>query len=95
MPLGFVHRPFEPTASMGSLLPDLQPVLLWLSNSAELLGFFHRTTTEYHKARMVTTSLATEDDTVVTLEDIVLYTFQQTVYYLTKVCCCLDRAHVY
>ena len=64
---------------------------MWMSNSLELFHFLSR---HVHELVMDTggaerganaSSAGAEEEVMATLEDVVMYTFQQTVYYLTKV----------
>ena len=77
---------------MDELLPDVKPVVLWMSNSMELLHFFRCNLMDYlmdPSVSLVSDSRASlayaEDEILGVLEEVVMYTFQQTVYYLTKV----------
>ena len=77
---------------MDDLIPDLQPVVLWMANSLELLHFFRENLSDYLLDAAVSLppgtrqSLAQADQEVIAvLDEVVMYTFQQTIYYLTKV----------
>lgn len=75
-----------------NLMSDLHVVHLWLANAVELHFFFRKNVRD--SLRMSSASLPRdcqegdtlpEEQIVGVLEDVVMYSFQQTVYYLTKV----------
>ena len=75
------------------LLSDLKPVVLWLSNALELLHYFE----EHLQSDILLDAeislppgcrkslLGAQEEVMAVLEEVVMYTFQQTVYYITKV----------
>ncbi|KAM9393429.1 ras-associating and dilute domain-containing protein-like [Pholidichthys leucotaenia] len=81
--------------SMEELIPGLQPLLMWMANSIELLHFIQHEVPQLLPWReeqedevlldseMVSTRNACEEAMTV-LEEVIMFTFQQTVYYLTK-----------
>ncbi|XP_054463106.1 ras-associating and dilute domain-containing protein-like [Anoplopoma fimbria] len=81
--------------SMEELIPGLQPLLLWMANSIELLHFIQHDVPQLLPWRqdqedkglldseMSSTRTACEEAMTV-LEEIIMFTFQQSVYYLTK-----------
>ncbi|XP_077980052.1 ras-associating and dilute domain-containing protein-like [Glandiceps talaboti] len=84
-------RPNDAVASMKELLPDLQSIIFWMANALEMLNHFQGAMIDYLMSPAESlppgsrASLATADDEVLSvLEEVVMYTFQQTVYYLTK-----------
>ena len=63
---------------------------LWLSNAVELHYFFRRSVRDSLRKSGAGDKdndgdASPEEEIVVVLEDVVMYSFQQTVYYLTKV----------
>uniref|UniRef100_A0A3Q3VQJ3 Uncharacterized protein n=1 Tax=Mola mola TaxID=94237 RepID=A0A3Q3VQJ3_MOLML len=81
--------------SMEELVPGLQPVVLWMANSIELLHFIQHEVPQLLPWRqeqedevpldleMSSTRIACEEAMTV-LEEVIMFTFQQSVYYLTK-----------
>ncbi|KAL6102464.1 uncharacterized protein ACO6RY_02073 [Pungitius sinensis] len=81
--------------SMEELIPGLQPLLLWMANSIELLHFIQHEVprllpwrqdqedTGLLDSEMSSTRTACEEAMTV-LEEVIMFTFQQSVYYLTK-----------
>ncbi|KAF6716827.1 Ras-associating and dilute domain-containing protein [Oryzias melastigma] len=77
------------------LIPGLQPLALWMANSIELLRFIQHDVPQLlpwraeHPAEdlldaeMSSTRTACEEAMTV-LEEVIMFTFQQSVYYLTK-----------
>ena len=75
---------------LNKVLPELKPVLFWMSNALEMLHFLQNRLSSYLLPKdQVTTSkdaLLTADEELLTvLEEVIMFTFQQTVYHLTKV----------
>ncbi|XP_072415097.1 ras-associating and dilute domain-containing protein-like isoform X1 [Chiloscyllium punctatum] len=80
---------------MPDLIPGLQPLIYWMSNSIELLHFIqqdvpklltwdqHTEQYDCHKDQLSSTKAASEEAMTV-LEEVIMFTFQQSVYYLTK-----------
>ncbi|XP_039972151.1 RA_Radil_like and Myo5p-like_CBD_Rasip1 domain-containing protein [Xiphias gladius] len=81
--------------SMEELIPGLQPLVLWMANSIELLHFIQHEVPQLLPWRqdredkglldseMSSTQTACEEAMTV-LEEVIMFTFQQSVYYLTK-----------
>ncbi|KAM6914732.1 ras-associating and dilute domain-containing protein-like [Lycodopsis pacificus] len=81
--------------SMEELIPGLQPLVLWMANSIELLHFVQHEVPQLLPWRqdqedkglldseMSSTRTACEEAMTV-LEEVIMFTFQQSVYYLTK-----------
>ncbi|XP_029914785.1 ras-associating and dilute domain-containing protein-like isoform X2 [Myripristis murdjan] len=81
--------------SMDELIPGLQPLVLWMANSIELLHFIQHEVPQLLPWRqdqeqegvldseMSSTRTACEEAMTV-LEEVIMFTFQQSVYYLTK-----------
>ncbi|KAM3598954.1 uncharacterized protein V6R79_024667 [Siganus canaliculatus] len=81
--------------SMEELIPGLQPLVLWMANSIELLHFIQHEVPQLLPWRQVqedqglldsemsSTQTACEEAMTV-LEEVIMFTFQQSVYYLTK-----------
>ncbi|XP_069021588.1 LOW QUALITY PROTEIN: ras-associating and dilute domain-containing protein-like [Embiotoca jacksoni] len=81
--------------SMAELIPGLQPLVLWMANSIELLHFIQHEVPQLLPWRqdredeglldseMSSTRIACEEAMTV-LEEVIMFTFQQSVYYLTK-----------
>ncbi|GCB83572.1 hypothetical protein scyTo_0024481, partial [Scyliorhinus torazame] len=80
---------------MAELIPGLQPLIYWMSNSIELLHFIqqevpilltweqHMDQYACHNDQFSSTKAASEEAMTV-LEEVIMFTFQQSVYYLTK-----------
>lgn len=85
---------------MDQLLPGLKPLLLWMANAIELLHFIQHHVPQLLPFRgppggrggpevlpgseVLSTQTACEEAMTV-LEEVIMFTFQQSVYYLTKV----------
>ncbi|XP_010748476.3 ras-associating and dilute domain-containing protein-like isoform X2 [Larimichthys crocea] len=79
--------------SMEELIPGLQPLVLWMANSIELLHFIQHEVPQLLlrpqedkgllDPEMSSTRTACEEAMTV-LEEVIMFTFQQSVYYLTK-----------
>uniref|UniRef100_UPI003AAF763C ras-associating and dilute domain-containing protein-like isoform X2 n=1 Tax=Centroberyx gerrardi TaxID=166262 RepID=UPI003AAF763C len=81
--------------STEELIPGLQPLVLWMANSIELLHFIQHEVPQLLPwrqeqeeeglldAEMSSTQTACEEAMTV-LEEVIMFTFQQSVYYLTK-----------
>ncbi|XP_026073470.1 ras-associating and dilute domain-containing protein-like isoform X2 [Carassius auratus] len=80
------------------LISGLQPLVLWMSNSIELLHFIHhdvplllmwrqQDSQEMDKESMhcqIQSTCAASEEAMTVLEEVIMFTFQQCVYYLTK-----------
>ena len=85
------NREENPMNLLNKVLPELKPVLFWMANALEMLHFLQNRLSAYLLAKEeVATSkdaLLTADEELLTvLEEVIMFTFQQTVYHLTKVC---------
>lgn len=78
--------------SISELISGLQPLVLWMSNSIELLHFIQHSVPQLLQREgaeavsdpeMFSTRTACEEAMTV-LEEVIMFTFQQSVYYLTK-----------
>ncbi|KAF4092734.1 hypothetical protein AMELA_G00024680 [Ameiurus melas] len=83
--------------SMAELIPGLQPLVLWMANSIELLHFIQHEVPlllpwtqqdeeqdkDLLNSQILSTRTASEEAMTV-LEEVIMFTFQQTVYYLTR-----------
>ncbi|XP_021018019.1 ras-associating and dilute domain-containing protein [Mus caroli] len=81
---------------MADLVPDLQHILFWMSNSIELLYFIQQKSPLYmqsmeeeldvtgSKESLFSCTLTASEEAMAALEEVVLYAFQQCVYYLSK-----------
>ncbi|XP_065514113.1 ras-interacting protein 1 isoform X1 [Caloenas nicobarica] len=74
-----------------SVARDLRPLFLWLANVTELLNLAQRNVVNMERemeiegpSPEVTSDLDTCDEAMATLDEVVMSTFQQCVYYLTK-----------
>ena len=86
-------RSQDPYSASTQLFSDLCPIIQWMTNALELSYHFRQHVNEYLMDPQVSlsaqsrASISTAGDEVIgTLDEVVMYTFQQTVYYLTKVC---------
>ncbi|XP_066498669.1 ras-associating and dilute domain-containing protein-like [Hoplias malabaricus] len=83
--------------SMAELIPGLQPLVLWMSNSIELLHFIQHEVPlllpwtqqdEKDQGKELTSQILStrnaSEEAMTVLEEVIMFTFQQTVYYLTK-----------
>ncbi|KAK3710657.1 hypothetical protein QZH41_011014, partial [Actinostola sp. cb2023] len=80
-----------PDKAMNDLLPQLNPVIIWMANCLEMHHFLQKNISRYLGDAKKISSLIEEplttadEELLVCLEEVVMYTFQQTVYHLTKV----------
>ncbi|XP_020032633.2 ras-associating and dilute domain-containing protein isoform X1 [Castor canadensis] len=84
------------SVTMADLVPDLQHILFWMSNSIELLYFIQQRCPLYaqrledeldvtgSKESLFSCVLTASEEAMAVLEEVVLYAFQQCVYYLSK-----------
>nr|XP_004671379.2 ras-associating and dilute domain-containing protein [Jaculus jaculus] len=82
--------------SMADLIPDLQHILFWMSNAIEILYFIQQKCPLYmqnmeeeldvtgSKESLFSCTLTASEEAMAALEEVVLYAFQQSVYYLSK-----------
>ncbi|XP_054946534.1 ras-associating and dilute domain-containing protein isoform X2 [Physeter macrocephalus] len=82
--------------TMAGLVPELQHILFWMSNSVELLYFIQQKCPLYmqsleeeldvtgSKESLFSCALTASEEAMAVLEEVVLYAFQQCVYYVSK-----------
>lgn len=74
---------------MNDLLPQLNPVLFWMTNCLEMHNYLDKNMSRYlgetKKANLNEPLTNADEELLVCLEEVFMYTFQQTVYHLTKV----------
>ncbi|GAB0202107.1 ras-interacting protein 1 [Grus japonensis] len=77
--------------SMEAVTSDLRPLMLWLANAMELLNLAQGRVLELEKelelegpCQELTGDLETCDEAMGVLDEVIMSTFQQSVYYLTK-----------
>uniref|UniRef100_A0AAV2LLD8 Ras-associating and dilute domain-containing protein n=1 Tax=Knipowitschia caucasica TaxID=637954 RepID=A0AAV2LLD8_KNICA len=79
--------------SISDLLPDLQTIFFWMSNSIEILYFIQQRTPAYthnienmqgSKESLLSATISANEEAMSILEEVIMYTFQQCVYYITK-----------
>ncbi|KAF7238828.1 Ras-interacting protein 1 [Varanus komodoensis] len=72
---------------------DLRPLMLWMANSMELLNLVQKRVLDIEKdldlegvshSPLLSSDLETCDEAMVVLDEVIMSTFQQSVYYLTK-----------
>ncbi|XP_044791731.2 ras-associating and dilute domain-containing protein isoform X5 [Bubalus bubalis] len=88
--------PSAASFSLAGLAPDLQHILFWMSNSVELLYFVQQRCPLYmqsleeeldvtgSKESLFSCALTASEEAMAVLEEVVLYAFQQCVYYVSK-----------
>ncbi|XP_077172721.1 ras-associating and dilute domain-containing protein [Paroedura picta] len=82
--------------TIADLLPDLQHVLFWMSNAIEILYFIQQKSPVYiqnmeeeidikgSKESLFSLTITASEEAMTTLEEVIMYTFQQCVYYVSK-----------
>ncbi|XP_033886422.3 ras-associating and dilute domain-containing protein-like isoform X2 [Acipenser ruthenus] len=81
--------------SVTDLVPDLQLILFWMSNSIEILYYIQQKTPGFlqsmeqldvkgSKVSLLSTAISANEEAMTILEEVIMYTFQQCVYYITK-----------
>ncbi|XP_018540197.2 ras-associating and dilute domain-containing protein-like [Lates calcarifer] len=81
--------------SMEELIPGLQPLVLWMANSIELLHFIQHEVPQLLPWRQdqedeglldseISATRTACEEAMTVLEEVIMFTFQQSVYYLTK-----------
>ncbi|XP_029294272.1 ras-associating and dilute domain-containing protein-like [Cottoperca gobio] len=81
--------------SMEELIPGLQPLVLWMANSIELLHFIQHEVPQLLPWRQdqedeglldsaISSTQTACEEAMTVLEEVIMFTFQQSVYYLTK-----------
>ncbi|KAK1886901.1 Ras-associating and dilute domain containing protein [Dissostichus eleginoides] len=82
--------------SISDLIPDLQTIFFWMSNSIEILYFIQQRAPAYthtietlqgSKESLLSATISANEEAMTILEEVIMYTFQQCVYYITKVIC--------
>ncbi|XP_035870684.1 ras-associating and dilute domain-containing protein isoform X2 [Phyllostomus discolor] len=92
-----LQEPPSPASfSLASLLPDLRHILVWMANAIELLYFVQQQGPVYmqsleqeldvtgSKESLFSCTLSASEEAMAELEEVVLYAFQQCVYYVSK-----------
>ncbi|XP_029433354.1 ras-associating and dilute domain-containing protein [Rhinatrema bivittatum] len=82
--------------SITDLIPDLQHILFWMSNAIELLYFTQQKSPIYiqsmeeemdikgSKESLFSSTITASEEAMTVLEEVIMYTFQQCVYYISK-----------
>nr|XP_046227502.1 ras-associating and dilute domain-containing protein isoform X2 [Scatophagus argus] len=79
--------------SISDLIPDLQTIFFWMSNSIEILYFIQQRAPAYthsietlqgSKESLLSATISANEEAMTILEEVIMYTFQQCVYYITK-----------
>ncbi|XP_015280676.1 PREDICTED: ras-associating and dilute domain-containing protein-like, partial [Gekko japonicus] len=82
--------------TIADLLPDLQHVIFWMSNAIEILYFVQQKSPVYiqnmeeeidikgSKESLFSLTITTSEEAMTVLEEVIMYTFQQCVYYISK-----------
>ncbi|KAA0703132.1 Ras-interacting protein 1 [Triplophysa tibetana] len=81
-----------PPPSTQKLSSDLQPLMFWMSNATELLNFFQVKVEAMEKEwefeapgdPVLSADMDTCSEALAQLDDVIMHTFQQCVYHLTK-----------
>ncbi|CAG02211.1 unnamed protein product, partial [Tetraodon nigroviridis] len=81
-----------PVLSVEQLAPALKPLLMWMANAIELLHFVQRHVPQLLQEQQdpglldseVLSTQAACEEAMTVLEEVIMFTFQQSVYYLTK-----------
>ncbi|XP_054699041.1 ras-associating and dilute domain-containing protein isoform X3 [Grus americana] len=78
------------------LLPDLQHILFWMANAIEVLYFIQQKSPTYiqsmeeeldvrgSKESLFSSTITASEEAMTVLEEVIMYTFQQCVYYISK-----------
>uniref|UniRef100_A0A9J7ZVQ8 Ras-associating and dilute domain-containing protein n=1 Tax=Cyprinus carpio carpio TaxID=630221 RepID=A0A9J7ZVQ8_CYPCA len=82
--------------SISDLVPDLQVIFFWMSNAIEILYFIQQKSPAYmqtielmddkagSKESLLSATISANEEAMTILEELIMYTFQQCVYYITK-----------
>ncbi|KAJ8364011.1 hypothetical protein SKAU_G00128420 [Synaphobranchus kaupii] len=81
--------------SISDLVPDLQLIFFWMSNAIEILYFIQQKSPTYmqgiekldskgSKESLLSATISANEEAMTVLEEVIMYTFQQCVYYITK-----------
>ncbi|XP_069760837.1 ras-associating and dilute domain-containing protein [Narcine bancroftii] len=85
----------HPLINIADLVPDLQHIFFWMSNSIELLYFIQQRVPEYiqgigdlkgqgSKETLLSFTISLNEEVMTILEEVIMHSFQQCVYYITK-----------
>ncbi|XP_059816587.1 ras-interacting protein 1-like [Hypanus sabinus] len=72
------------------MTPDLRPLMFWMANAVELLNFAQRKAAEVERDDDFwddpsdSQDLESCEEAMLLLDEVIMYTFQQCVYYVTK-----------
>ncbi|XP_063798793.1 ras-interacting protein 1 isoform X2 [Pseudophryne corroboree] len=84
---------FPSTLGIEEVASDLRPLMLWMANSMELLNFVQQKILDMEKEwesegtsqdALLSSDLEACEESMALLDEVIMYTFQQCVYYLTK-----------
>ncbi|XP_071966623.1 ras-interacting protein 1 isoform X3 [Engystomops pustulosus] len=84
---------FGTTLGIEEVASDLRPLMLWMANSMELLNFVQKKILDMEKEWesegtsqdvLLSSDLESCEESMALLDEVIMYTFQQCVYYLTK-----------
>ncbi|XP_048870295.1 ras-associating and dilute domain-containing protein isoform X4 [Brienomyrus brachyistius] len=81
--------------NISDLIPDLQVIFFWMSNAIEILYFIQQKCPAYmqgieqldakgSKESLLSATISANEEAMTILEEVIIYTFQQCVYYITK-----------
>ncbi|KAK1802540.1 hypothetical protein P4O66_004195 [Electrophorus voltai] len=82
--------------TISDLVPDLQFIFFWMSNAIEILYFIQQKSPTYmqnielmdnkagSKESLLSATISANEEAMTILEEVIMYTFQQCVYYITK-----------
>lgn len=85
------NRTTVPEKALEELLPQLRPVVFWMANCLEMLPYLQANMSQFIKDPSQVAEygdealLNADEELLMFLEEVIIYTFQQTVYHLTKV----------
>lgn len=88
------NRTTVPEKALEELLPQLGPVVFWMANCLEMLPYLQANMSQFVKDPSQVAEygdealLNADEELLMFLEEVIIYTFQQTVYHLTKVIHC-------
>ncbi|XP_032897017.1 ras-associating and dilute domain-containing protein isoform X2 [Amblyraja radiata] len=85
----------QPLVRITDLVPDLQHIFFWMSNSIELLYFIQQKVPGYiqgfedlkaqgSKESLLSSTISLNEEVMTILEELIMHSFQQCVYYITK-----------
>ncbi|XP_040181567.1 ras-interacting protein 1 isoform X1 [Rana temporaria] len=87
------EKSFLSTLGIEEVATDLRPLMLWMANSMELLNFVQKKILDMEKEwdseassqdALLSSDLEACEESMALLDEVIMYTFQQCVYYLTK-----------